>query len=155
MQARPSTDPQTREDVAVRLHSAAIHLLRRVRSEDPRSGLSPARASLLSILVFGGARTIGQLVKAEQVSFATISKLVNGLEQDGLVVRRTDRDDQRVVNVVATAKARRIMDRARARRVEHLARLLEGLPPAGWQTLEEAVKLIEAALHSGPAKEIP
>lgn len=155
MQARHLTDDVRREDVAVRLHSVAIQLLRRVRSEDPKSGLSPARASLLSIVVFGGARTIGQLAKAEQVSFATISKLVKGLEEDGLVERRTDAADQRVVNVVATAKARRLMDRARARRVEHLAKLLEGLPPSGWGTLEKAVTLIEAALRTGPAKEMP
>jgi len=40
--------------VADRLHSAAIHLLRRVRKQDAASGEGPARLSALSVLVFGG-----------------------------------------------------------------------------------------------------
>jgi hypothetical protein len=54
--------------VADQLHSAAIHLLRRVRRADVESGISPARLSVLSVLVFGGPQTLGTLARAEQVS---------------------------------------------------------------------------------------
>ncbi len=44
--------------IADRLHSAAIHLLRRVRKQDAASGEGPARLSALSVLVFGGPMTL-------------------------------------------------------------------------------------------------
>jgi len=45
--------------IADRLHSAAIHLLRRVRKQDVLAGEGPARLSALSVLVFGGPKTLG------------------------------------------------------------------------------------------------
>lgn len=52
---------------ADRLHSAAIHLLRRVRKQDEAAGVGPAQLSALSVLVFAGAKTLGELATAEQV----------------------------------------------------------------------------------------
>ena len=93
--------------VAERLHAAAIHLLRRLRRQDDAMGLTPARASALSIMVFGGRVTIGQLAQAEQVSAPTMTRLVVGLERDGLVRRDDDPHDGRVVWLQATAKGTR------------------------------------------------
>lgn len=138
-----------REQVVMRLHAVAIQLLRRVRKDDPMTGLTPARSSLLSILVFGGPRTMGQLAGAEQVTPATISRLVDGLAADGFVLRRPDSQDGRVTIVVATPKARKCMEKARARRVVYLAQLLNQVPAEGWGTLSEAIALLEKALHSG------
>src|SRR5436189_5059793 len=83
--------------VADRLHSAAIRLLRRLRREDEAMGLTPARASALSIMVFGGPVTMGSLAKAEQVTAPTATRLVVGMERDGLVRREDDEQDGRVV----------------------------------------------------------
>ena len=44
-------------ETADRLHSAAIHLLRRLRVRDRESGVGPAQLSALSVLVVGGAGT--------------------------------------------------------------------------------------------------
>ena len=77
--------------VADRLHSAAIRLLRRLRREDEAMGLTAARASALSVLVFGGRPiTLGALAQAEQVSAPTITRLIVGMERDGLVRREAD-----------------------------------------------------------------
>ena len=65
--------------VADRLHSAAIHLLRRLRREDDASGQSAPRLSALSVLVFGGPQTIGALAAAEQVRVPTMSRVVAAL----------------------------------------------------------------------------
>ena len=66
--------------IADRLHSAAIHLLRRVRKQDAATGEGPARLSALSVLVFGGGpMTLGQLAQAEQVRPPTMSRIVSGL----------------------------------------------------------------------------
>ena len=63
--------------VADRLHSAAIHLLRRVRQQDVATGEGPARLSALSVLVFGGPKTLGELAAAEQVKPPTMSRIVS------------------------------------------------------------------------------
>src|ERR1035438_9435728 len=102
-----------RLEVADRLHSAAIHLLRHARKKDVTSGTGPARLSALSVLVFGGPMTLGQLARAEQVKAPTMSRIVAGLERSGLAKIVTDADDGRRVPVNATAKRERVLDRKR------------------------------------------
>lgn len=131
---------------ADRLHSASIHLLRRVRASDVETGLSPARLSLLSVLVFGGTRTPSELAAAEQVTLPTISRLVDGLEADGLVRRGPHPGDRRAVRITATPRGRRLLERGRDRRVENLVELLEPLSPRERSTLAEAAEILEAAL---------
>src|SRR5215211_4018488 len=109
------------DDVADRLHSAAIHLLRWLRREDDRSGLSAPRLSALSVIVFAGPITLGALATIEQVRPPTMTRLVAALETDGLVVREADPADGRVTLVRATARGRRLLSAGRARRVAALA----------------------------------
>jgi DNA-binding MarR family transcriptional regulator len=132
--------------VADRLHAAAIHLLRRLRLEDEASGLSPARASALSVLVFGGPRPLGALAAAEGVTAPTMSRLVAALEAAGLVARAGDRADRRVARLRATAKGGRLLARARRRRLERLVELLGELDARQLAVLDEAAALIEGAL---------
>src|SRR4051795_9604526 len=106
--------------VADRLHSAAVHLLRRLRRQDAAMGLTPARASALSIMVFGGPVTLGSLARAEQVSAPTVTRLVVGMELDGLVRREPDGADGRVVWLHATAKGAKLLHAGRRRRVAAL-----------------------------------
>jgi DNA-binding MarR family transcriptional regulator len=133
-------------EAADRFHSAAIHALRHVRREDPASGLSAARLSALSVLVFGGPRTLGELAAAEQVRPATMTRIAQLLVEDGYARRERDPADGRVVRLSATAKGRRVMQRGRERRVANLARLLERLSPADVARVREAAELVERAL---------
>src|SRR6266480_4802924 len=95
--------------IADRLHSAAIHLLRRLRVEDKALGLSGPRASALSVIVFRGPITMSALAEAEQVRRPTITRLVDGLERRGLVRRVNDPADGRVQLVAATAAGERLL----------------------------------------------
>src|SRR6516225_4152704 len=104
-------------ETADRLHSAAIHLLRRLRVRDRESGIGPAQLSALSVLVFGGPRSLGELADAEQVRPPTMSRIIAGLERDGLVRRRRT-DDKRRVRLEATAAGTKILQQGRLRRVE-------------------------------------
>jgi DNA-binding MarR family transcriptional regulator len=133
-------------EVADRLHSAAIHLLRRIRKVDEASGLSAARLSALSVLVFGGPTTVGGLARAEQVSAPTMSRLVSGLERDGFVVREADEGDARAVRVRATAKGTRVLQAGRRRRVAELDELLDGLSDNELRTLGSAAEIMERVL---------
>src|SRR4249919_1323518 len=116
-------------EAADRFHSAAIHALRHVAREDSASGLSAARLSALSVLVFGGARTLGELAAAERVRPPTMTRIVRGLEEEGLIERKADPHDGRRVLVRATAKGKRVLWRGRERRVERVGELLCRLSP--------------------------
>ncbi len=130
-------------EIADRLHSAAIHLLRRLRVEDEQSGLSSAQLSALSVIVFGGPITMGDLATAEQVRPPTISRLVKDLEAGGLVKRKRDGEDARVQRVIATAKGKRLLQQGRERRVARLAEQISRLPAAQRRSLVRSVSILE------------
>jgi DNA-binding MarR family transcriptional regulator len=133
--------------IADRVHSAAIHLLRRLRRQDDAMGLSAARASALSVLVFGGRVTIGQLAQAEQVSAPTMTRLIGGMERDALVRRESDPADGRTVWLQATAKGTRILQEGRRRRVAALADEIDRLPEKERETLASAADILERLLR--------
>jgi DNA-binding MarR family transcriptional regulator len=138
-----------RRGVADRVNSACIHLLRMVRSVDRETGLSPSRLSALSVLVFGGARTIGELAAAEGVRSPTMTQLVNGLEADGLVRRRPAPADARSVVVEATASGRRTMRQAQRRRLDVLVDLLGPVDPADLELLDRASVVLDRLARGG------
>lgn len=133
------------------IHSAAIHLLRFVRIVDEEMGITPARASALSVLVFGGPRTLTELAQAEQVSAPTMSRLVTALEAEGLVRREPHEADARAVRLHATAKARRLLERGRARREQVLAELFAPLGARERETIGRAAAIIERCLAATSA----
>src|SRR3954451_3141902 len=133
-------------EAADQLHLVAIHVLRHVRREDPAAGVPPAQLSALSVLVFAGPRTLGELAAAEQVRPPTMTRVVQALEQRGLVRRERDAHDGRVHRLRATAKGRRVLQRARARRVGNLAALLDNLSREEVATIRDAAELVERAL---------
>lgn len=144
----PGDEPTSLAEVADRVHSAAIHLLRRVRVADTASGLSAARLSALSVLVFGGPRSVGELAATEQVTAPTMSRLVTALERAGFVSRRADPRDARRVHVSATESGRRALEAARARRIEEVASVLSGLSDAERAQLAASATLLEDALEA-------
>src|SRR5215470_6012901 len=125
-------------ETAGKLHSAAIHLLRRLRVRDRESGIGPAQLSALSVLVFGGPRSLGELAEAEQVRPPTMSRIVSGLERAGLIKRHATKDGRRV-RLAATAKGTKILWEGRKRRVESFANVLASLSET------EALRLLEFA----------
>src|SRR6266545_4004442 len=135
-------------ELADRLHSAAIHLLRLVAREDVESGLSGPSLSALSVTVFRGPITLGGLAAAERVQPPTMTRTVQALEAAGLVRRKPDPSDRRAVLLTATAKGSRILHAARRRRVARLQALLRDLPLSDRRRLESALFLLEQALHT-------
>ena len=132
-------------DAATRLHSVAIHLLRAVRSKDRASGIGPAQLSALSVLVFGGERSLGELAAAEQVRAPTMSRIVAGLERAGLV-RRQPAEDKRSVRLAATPKGVKLLREAQKRRVEMLAGALSELGAENIRKIAAAAELVHGAI---------
>lgn len=131
------------DDTADRLHSAAIHLLRRLRREDDASGIPGPRLSALSVIVYRGPITLGELAAAEQVRPPTMTRVVRTLEEEGLVRRESDPEDGRIVRLRATPAGARVLERGRARRIAALARELGALPAAELAALQGALDVLE------------
>lgn len=131
---------------ADRLHSAAIHLLRRVRKQDSASGVGPAQLSALSVLVIAGPKALGELAEAEQVKPPTMSRIVAGLERNRLVEITRDPHDGRRMDIRATAKGNRLLHEGRRRRIEYLAAHLESLTSGELGQLSDAAAVLERLL---------
>jgi len=141
-----SSASQDALETADKLHSAAIHLLRRLRVRDRESGIGPAQLSALSVLVFGGPRSLGELADAEQVRPPTMSRIVSGLERAALVKRHATQDGRRV-RLEATAKGTKILQEGRQRRVESLAQALALLTPEEQEKLGKLAELLQRVIH--------
>jgi len=114
-----------------------------VRRRDAAGEIGAARLSALSVLVYGGATTLGDLAAAEQVSPPTMTRIVTGLEEAGLAARGADPDDGRVTRIRATAKGEKALEEARERRLSLLTALLDPLEEREAALLDEASEIIE------------
>jgi DNA-binding MarR family transcriptional regulator len=147
---KPETIAPRPETVATadHLHSVAIHLLRRVRKQDAATGEGPARLSALSVLVFAGPKTLGQLAAAEQVRPPTMSRVVAGLKRSRLIEITRDSHDARRMSIRATAKGTRLLQQGRKRRIEYLAAHLDSLTRDELSKLAAAANILEKLLDN-------
>ncbi|MDQ6690917.1 MAG: MarR family transcriptional regulator [Gemmatimonadota bacterium] len=134
--------------LADQIHSAAIHLLRRLRIEDDASGISAPRLSALSVVVFGEPLTLGQLAAAEQVRPPTMTRIVAGLEKDGLVKKKGDARDRRLTWIYPTTRGEKVLAAGRARRVTLLAAAIERLGEPELAELGRGAQLLREVIDS-------
>jgi MarR family transcriptional repressor of emrRAB len=75
---------------------------------------TPARFQILGLLWASGADGVPhkEIVKALEVTRATVSGLMTSLERDGLVKSTVDRDDRRILIATLTSRGRAIVEKA-------------------------------------------
>lgn len=134
------------EETARKLHSAALHLMRYVRAQDTALGVPPAQLSALSVVVFGGKKSLSDLAQAEQVRPPTMSRIVDALVREGFVKRDIDKMDRRSVVITATDKGVKIMHEGRSRREKLLLELLHGLTKDEIELLDRASEILTTSL---------
>jgi DNA-binding MarR family transcriptional regulator len=137
-------DPQAAadEELATRLRMAVTRLNRMLRQQS-LAGLSPAQASALGTVNRLDSPTLGELASAEQVQPPTVTRLVRSLEGAGLVGRKADGVDRRVVRLRITADGRRTLQRIRTLKNAYLNRRLAALDPDEQQLAESMTSLLE------------
>src|ERR1700739_4981027 len=128
------------------LHSAAIHLLRKLRREDAASGLNAPRLSALSVVVFAGTVTLGDLAAAEQVRPPTMTRIVDALVEQGLVVKKKNALDGRSTLILATAAGKKLLMQGRERRVRALAAQIAALGAADRMSLGSAAEILKKVI---------
>jgi DNA-binding MarR family transcriptional regulator len=129
--------------VASALNSGAIHLLRSLGAVDRLAGLTPSRLSALSVIVFGGPRSLGALAAAEGVAGPTMTRIVDGLVELELAERRPDPSDGRAVLVAATAAGEALMRAAAERRIAAISGAIARLSPADRRRLTATSGLLD------------
>ena len=130
------------EATADQIHSVAVHLLRRLRRADIVGDLSAPRLAALSVVVFGGPITLGDLAESEQVRPPTMTRIVTALEEQGLVVKSRDATDRRVIYIAPTMKGRRLLIAGRNRRIQYLANQIEKLDAQEQTILQSAIPVL-------------
>jgi DNA-binding MarR family transcriptional regulator len=106
--------------------------------------VGPAGLSVLSVLVFGGPKTPGELAEIEHVRRATMTRIVKSLERWGMIERVGRKGgDGRSVLVAATSTGRVVMRRGRANRLAVLEQRLVKLSESDIALLARAAHLIE------------
>jgi DNA-binding MarR family transcriptional regulator len=142
----PSTaEAATHEEVAGRLRLAVNRLHRRLRQES-LGGLSPAQASALGSVRRHGNPTLGELAAMEQVQPPTMTRIVAGLAEAGMVTRIADSNDRRSARVRVTPAGERTLERIRTRKNAFLVRRLGQLSEDEQRHATELAALLEHLL---------
>lgn len=88
-----------------------------------------------------------QLASALDVSQPTVSRVLQQLEADGFVVRRTSTHDGRVTHHVTSNKGRKALDRVHDYHVSQLTTALQDVDPGRRADLAAAVTELVGLLH--------
>jgi DNA-binding MarR family transcriptional regulator len=140
-----TTEAPTQGELAGRLRLAVNRLHRRLRQES-LGGLSPAQASALGSVRRHGNPTLGELAAMEQVQPPTMTKIVAGLAEAGMVTRVADANDRRSARVHLTSAGERTLERIRTRKNAFLVRRLEQLNDDEQRQATDLVALLEHLL---------
>ncbi len=137
----------TNTDLAERLRLAVTRLARRLRQHGDADDASPTQLSVLATIERRGPITLGELATAERVRPPTITAAIDRLENQGLVVRRADEQDRRVVRVEIASGGRKLLARNRSSKTAYLAKRLHALSPNDAATLHKATEILDRLLE--------
>jgi DNA-binding MarR family transcriptional regulator len=132
-------------ETAARLRLTATRLARRLRQEAD-TGLSPSQLSALSVVEKHGPITIGALAGHERVAAPTATRVVQKLEEGGLVQKDVDPDDRRVTYLTITRPGRSLLAESRRRKTAWLAGQLDALGPGQRSKLAAALDVLDSLL---------
>ena len=102
--------------------------------------------SALRIIIENEWTTGGQIAQIEQVTQATITRMLDGLDESGFIVREPSQRDRRIVDVRATESGRAAFRKAVTAQVERLAGDLADLNAPDRSKVSEAISHLERVL---------
>jgi DNA-binding MarR family transcriptional regulator len=118
----------------------------RISAEDLPAKMSGPRMGVLFAVHEAGGMRMGDLAQRLGVKARTVTDLVDGLEREGLLVRKADPDDRRAIRLELPARAAAHFAKMRSVRQSFVQEIFSTLKPAERKTL---VKLLDK-LQGGP-----
>ena len=88
-------------------------------------------------------RTVSELAKMLVVSMPQMTHLVDKLVDSGLVERRPDDTDRRIIHLALAGKGRILLDDLKLKTMENLRSSLTVLTPAELNSMSEALKTLK------------
>jgi len=107
-------------------------------------GVTVPQRFIIRVLALKPGSTPSQIARYLHVTPATVTRVVQRMEEAGLLRRESDPDDSRRVLLHLTAKARRIEERTVTSGESPVTRVLERTPPA---RIEETTRMLEALIE--------
>ncbi len=102
---------------AVSILRAILALGRRLRSERPEGAVTLSTINLLGTLRRHGPLPATELAAEERLQPQSLTRMVAGLEKDGLIERQRSKTDRRALTIALTEKGKAVLaDDLRARR---------------------------------------
>lgn len=120
---------------------------RQLRSIEEETGLTAERLELMALIEQSGALTAGELAEELKVSRPAITRMLNGLEQGGLVKRSTNSFDGRSVITRVTPAGKRALNRGRGNRVRSMAHRMRGRTERELAQLEAGLRVLAELLE--------
>lgn len=142
----PTIIPTDTVAVADALRPVLLRVSRELRREARAAGISPERVALLVAIKYTPGIGIRDLAAHERISAPALTKHVDRLERDGLVVRTPSRSDKRRIGVALTEDGQRALRRVRSRRTAWLATRLRALNPDELAAVEAAIEPLSRLL---------
>jgi DNA-binding MarR family transcriptional regulator len=115
--------------------------LRQMRADDLE--LTGSQLSAMASLLHHGDQLMGELAALERIQPPSMTRIVNGLEERGMVVRRPSERDRRQCSVALTDVGRDLLLANRRRRDQWLAQQIEQLDDADLEVLRRAVVILD------------
>jgi MarR family transcriptional regulator, organic hydroperoxide resistance regulator len=145
--AVPDPDSRARFERSWEEFTAAIRRARSRAADRPGATLTPAQFHLLTALEGGRALTVGELAGAAGVSSPTATRMLDGLERDGIVTREPATDDRRRISIKTTPAGGRALRTARKRIDAARERLYGELSPAERDQAEVLLSRLAEAIE--------
>jgi DNA-binding MarR family transcriptional regulator len=135
-------------ELASSLRIGVMRLERRLRAQRASEGLSMSQLSVLGDLDRKGPLSPTQLAGAERVQPPSMTRIIAGLEDLGLVQRHPHATDGRQSVIDLTGTGRDLLAEDRCRRQAWLACRLDELSPSKRAVLRAALPIIQEIVDS-------
>jgi DNA-binding MarR family transcriptional regulator len=143
----PAAHP-TDAQLATRLRLAVGRLHRRIRLAT--NDIPPLQLSTLVSIEQHEPLRLGELAVREAVSAPTMTRVLAGLDERGLILRVPDSADARSVRVSLSERGRAVLHEVRSRRTALLDARLARLTPQQRAALSAALPALEALVTEEP-----
>jgi DNA-binding MarR family transcriptional regulator len=134
--------PTAAAPLAAELRVAIMRTSRRLRNEAASHDISPGQYSVLAGIL-NGPMTVGQLAEREQIQAPSMTRIVSGLAAAGYATREENPRDKRQVLVRVTEEGAAVLQRARNKRTQWLARRVAARTPEERAILHEAARILQ------------
>jgi DNA-binding MarR family transcriptional regulator len=107
----------------------------------------------LVVLASRGPQSLAELAQAVDVTSPTATRMCDRLIKKGLVVRRHERGDRRLIRLTLAKSGRELVDAVTQRRRAEITHLMAAVPPEQQVALVDSLRRLSAAAGEVPEQD--